>query len=61
MIRALAPALGCGLMMVLAMAAMAAMGRRSAPATDPAEDEVAGLRAELDALRSDHSTNEPRS
>ena len=60
MIRALGPLFGCGLMMVVCMVAMAAMGRRRSETTDASttDEEVSRLRAELDALRRDTSADE---
>lgn len=57
MIRAFTSLLGCGLLLLVCMAVMALMGRRSTK-TELADAEVSRLRAELDALRSDASTTE---
>lgn len=64
MLRALGPALGCGLMMVVCMAMMAKAGRRNR--AEPADattalasvDEVSALRAEVERLRA--LAEEPR-
>ena len=64
MLRALGPALGCGLMMVVCMAMMAMSGRRNrAESTDPttppaSADEVSALRDEVARLRA--LAEEPR-
>ena len=57
MIRAFTSLLGCGLLLLVCMAVMAPMSRRTAR-TEPADVEMSRLRAELDALRSDASTTE---
>lgn len=63
MLRALGPALGCGLMMVVCMAMMAMTGRRNrAESTDPtaptSADEIRALRDEVERLRA--LAEEPR-
>lgn len=57
MLRALGPALGCGLMMVVCMAMMAMAGRRNraestdATAATASTDEISALRDEVARLR----------
>ena len=51
MIRALAPLVGCGLMMAVCMAMMAAAGRRQKPSDGASHDEVRELRDEVARLR----------
>ena len=59
MIRALAPLVGCGLMMAVCMAVMAAAGRRKTPSDDASHDEVRELRDEVARLRALAEHGEP--